>query len=164
MKEISKNYESNVFMLNPLDMLAFRFFKLFAQYESTLKEHGFFRVNGRGEILVDWDRFANIVVGPNFRDDLGAQMSSVDYILEHPPMKQTVDNHRKIIWKEVPNDDNSVQALFGHICRVRNNLFHGAKFNGTWFDPERSRLLLESSLSILEHYRTKLNHLSLDPQ
>jgi hypothetical protein len=41
----------------PLDSLAFQFFKLFAQYKSTLKERRFFRVNGN-RTQVDWNRFA----------------------------------------------------------------------------------------------------------
>ena len=57
MKETSKNTDSH------LDDLAFRFFKLFAQYESTMKERGFFRVIRQDQILVDWDRFANEIVG-----------------------------------------------------------------------------------------------------
>jgi len=141
-----------------LDKLAFRFFKLFAQYESTMKERDFFYLNRYGQIVVDWDRFANEIVGGNFRDDLGEHASAADYILQYPPMKQAVNAEGKIIWEEVSNIDRSVQMLFGHIRRVRNNLFHGAKFNGTWFDPKRSKLLLENSLLVLEHYRTWLRH------
>lgn len=152
MKETLKNTDSY------LDNLAFRFFKLFAQYESTMKERGFFKVNKPGQILVDWDRFANEIVGGNFRNDLAKHASAADYILQNPPMRQAVNSEGKIIWKEVPNNDSSVQMLFGHICRVRNNLFHGAKFNGTWFDPERSKLLLENSLLVLKYYRTWLGH------
>lgn len=140
-----------------LDELAFRFFKLFAQYESSLKERGFFRANRNGAVVVDWDRFANEAVGSTFREDLGRNDTAAEFILESPPMKQAVDNG-KIVWAEVANDEKSVQALFGHICRMRNNLFHGAKFNGTWFDPERSNALLENGLVILEHYRFWLSH------
>lgn len=71
-------------------------------------------------------------------------------------MRQDVDAQNKIVWQKVENNDKSVQALFGHICRIRNNLFHGAKFNDTWFDPERSTILLEKGLLVLEHYR---NHM-----
>lgn len=143
-------------MQKRLDNLAFRFFKLFAQYESTLKERGFFRADNRARISVDWGRFANEVVGEDFGNHLGEQASAADYILQYPPMRQSVNNAGKIIWEEVSNADRSVQMLFSHICRVRNNLFHGAKFNHTWFDPERSKQLLESSLTVLEHYRTWL--------
>ena len=39
---------------------------------------------------------------------------------------------------------------------IRNNLYHGAKFNGTWFDPERSKLLLSNALLVLETYKDRL--------
>ena len=137
-----------------LDQLAFRFFKLFAQYESTLKENGFFKSDKSGNIFVDWDRFANEVVGKNFKTELGQSASAAEYILDQPPKKQ-VDDGGKVVWADVPATDKSVQILFGHICRVRNNLFHGAKFNGTWFDPVRSEELLKHSLAVLECFRTK---------
>lgn len=152
------DYRRDVSLRESLDKLAFRFFKLFAQYESTMKEHNFFSVKNGGEISVAWDRFANEVIGADFRNSLGERASAADYILQNPPMKQSVNKDGKIIWKEVSNKDKSAQALFGHIRRVRNNLFHGAKFNGTWFDPERSRVLLENSFLILKHYRAWLGH------
>ena len=139
-----------------LDKLAFRFFKLFAQYEATLKERNYFNERS-GRIEPDWNRFASDVVGARFKQELGTISESVNYILQHSPMRQTVNDDHKIIWQEVPNDDKSVQALFGHICRMRNNLFHGAKFNGTWFDPDRSKALLNHGLVILEHYKDRLD-------
>ncbi len=139
-------------MEGKLDRLAFRFFKLFAQYESTLKERGYFYVRN-GHIFVGWDRFANEIIGHNFLNALGEVASEAEYILENPPMKQEVNNFGNIIWAEVQNNDRSVQALFSHIRRMRNNLFHGAKFNGEWFDPKRSQKLLKAGLIILEHYR-----------
>lgn len=137
-------------MQRNLDDLAFRFFKLFAQYESTMKERGLFLKGGHGQVLADWDRFVKEAVGPNFRDELGA---AADYILQNPPMKQTVNEDGEVIWENVPSDDKSAQALFGHVRRMRNNLFHGAKFNGTWFDPDRSMSLLENGLVILRYYK-----------
>ncbi len=137
-----------------LDQLAFQFFKLFAQYESTLKERGLFKSDRLGNISVDWDRFANEIVGNNFRVELAQSVHAADYILDQPPKKQIADNG-KVVWADVPATEKSVQILFGHICRVRNNLFHGAKFNGTWFDPVRSEELLTHSLAVLEHFRTK---------
>jgi hypothetical protein len=135
-----------------LDRLAFRFFQLFAQYEATMKERDYFNARS-GRIEPDWNRFANEVVGARFKQEPGTISESVNYILQHPPMRQAVNDDRKIIWQEVSNDDQSVQALFGHICRMRNNLFHGAKFNGTWFNPKRSETLLNHGLVILEHYK-----------
>ena len=137
-----------------LDQLAFSFFKLFARYEFALKERGYFQADRSGNILVDWDRFANEVVGKNFKAELGVLALSAEYILDQPPKKQVADGG-KIIWADVPATEKSVQILFGHICRMRNNLFHGAKFNGTWFDPERSKALLTHALAVLEYFRKK---------
>jgi hypothetical protein len=137
-----------------LDELAFDFFKLFAQYESSLKERGFF-IERRGQIIVDWDRFVNEEIGADFLEQLGDNRDSAVYILENPPKKQTTNETNKIIWAPVPNTERSVQILFGHISRVRNNLFHGAKFNGTWFDPERSNELLTQGLIVLRAFKHK---------
>jgi len=142
-------------MEQQLDDLAFKFFKLFAKYESSLKQRDYFQVNDNGKISVDWDSFSNEVIGNTFIDQLGDKVNSANFILESPPKRQAVNEHKKIIWEEVPNTDKSVQALFGHLCRMRNNLFHGAKFNGTWFDPERSKELLKHGLIVLEHFSGK---------
>ena len=106
-------------MSKQLDQLAFSFFKLFAQYESNLKEKGFFQANGK-KINVDWDRFANEVIGNSFLEDLGDKAQYAEFILSEPPKRQVAN--------------------------------HGAKFNGTWFDPQRSKDLIEASVIILRHY------------
>jgi hypothetical protein len=140
-----------------LDQLAFRFFKLFARFEATLKEREFYRVES-GRIVVQWDRFANEVVGDDFLADLGDKADSASYILDEPPKKQGPNEEGKIVWLDVAANDKSAQALFGHIRRMRNNLYHGAKFNGTWFDPQRSERLLGHGLVVLEHYSRWLQH------
>lgn len=136
-----------------LDRQAFRFFKLFAHYESVLKERGYFQEGENRSVIVDWDRFANEVVGTDFAETLGESSEAAEYILQNPPKRQVVDENGLIIWQEVPNTERSAQILFSHISRMRNNLFHGAKFNNTWFDPRRSNALLERALIVLEHYR-----------
>jgi hypothetical protein len=138
-----------------LDLLAFKFFKLFARYESSLKERGFFVVN-RGQVVVDWDRFANEEIGNGFLSELGNAKAASEYILENPPKKQSVNEFNEIEWVVVSNNERCVQILFAHICRIRNNLYHGAKFNGSWFNPERSNMLLSNALLILENYKDRL--------
>jgi hypothetical protein len=71
------------------------------------------------------------------------------YLLAHPPKRQVwVDG--EVTWEAVPNNEVSVQILIGHIRRVRNNLYHGGKFNGKWIDPDRSEELISKSLVVLE--------------
>jgi hypothetical protein len=81
-------------MTDELDQLAFRFFKLFAQYESALKEQGLF-AELRGNISVNWDNFANERVGKTFLDDLGTDRAAAEYILAQPPKRQAVNGHQE---------------------------------------------------------------------
>jgi hypothetical protein len=136
-------------MNSDLDRLAFRFFKLFAQYEYALKAMGYGSAGKKGQAEPTWDRFAN---------EIGIRIMAVNeepvatarqYILEQPPKRQ-IWVGGAVEWEVVGNSDKSVQALFGHLRRVRNNLYHGGKFNGRWIDPDRSRELIGNSLLILE--------------
>lgn len=140
-----------------LDQLACKFFKLFAQYESSLKERGCFRTASQNQPEADWDKFANEKIGSDFLQKLGSKSELAMYILENPPMRQVVENGQ-IVWREVSNNEKSVQALFGHIRRIRNNLHHGAKFNGTWFAPERSQKLIFNALEILIHFKGTIDN------
>jgi hypothetical protein len=54
-----------------------------------------------------------------------------DHILDEPPKKQGPNGENKIVWLDVAANDKSAQALFSHIRRMRNNLYHGGKFNDT---------------------------------
>ncbi|MGH1384324.1 hypothetical protein [Kordia sp.] len=84
-------------MSKQLDQLAFSFFKLFAQYESSLKEKGFFQARN-GKILVDWDRFANEVIGGGFMNDLGEKADYADYI---PIIQSAILLYLSIFSKEI---------------------------------------------------------------
>lgn len=135
-------------MTQQLDTLACQFFKLFAQYEYALKAMQFVSAGTNRQAEPSWDRFANeIGVLVMSLEDHQVAMAR-QYILEHPPKRQIWVNNA-LQWEIVPNDDQSVQALFGHIRRVRNNLYHGGKFNGRWIDPDRSQELIGASLCIL---------------
>lgn len=141
-----------------MDQLAFRFFKLFAQYEASLKSMGFFKVvDADGSVAVDWNRFANEVIGPDFIEQLGPEAEAAHFIFRAPPKRQVVDVAGRIGWKAVSDRDRSVQALFGHLSRMRNNLFHGSKFDGRgWIDEERSEALLSRGLRLLEFYKSRV--------
>lgn len=71
------------------------------------------------------------------------------YILDHPPKKQIIADG-VLTWSvSAPDTDLRSDRVLIYVRRVRNNLFHGGKFNGRWFEPERSELLLRHSLTIL---------------
>jgi hypothetical protein len=140
-------------MDDTLDNFAFKFFKLYAKYEYYLKANNYFQSNNSGKrIIIDWDKFVNQKIGDDYLVLLGSNSASADYILENPPSNQVVNEAGVIIWRPIINTERSAQLLFAHISRVRNNMFHGGKFNGTWFDPERN-ILLEHSLIILNTFK-----------
>lgn len=142
------NLETAELNLNELDRLAFEFFKLFAQYEYALKAMGYGRSrNGHAE--ADWDRFANEVGAQVLRLETPDVKEACDYLFRTPPKRQVWADAGHVDWATVTSQDRSAQTLFAHLRRVRNNLYHGGKFNGRWIDPDRSRELIGSSLGIL---------------
>lgn len=142
-----------IYLMNSeLDKLAFNFFKIIAQYEYALKVMKFVQTGRGGQVEPDWDRFANEIGVSLLHEPNGELSKALEYIFTQPPKRQIL-NKEVIDWETVPNDERSAQMLFSHIRRVRNNLYHGGKFNGRWFDPDRSQELLGNSLIILEELK-----------
>mgnify|MGYP007060064465 CR=1 FL=1 len=133
-----------------LDKLSYRFFKLFAQYEYALKAMGYGRAGKADAAEPDRDRFANEIGVALLQSQDQAVIDARTYLLEEPPKRQVWING-SVEWADVANVERSVQILFAHIRRVRNNLYHGGKFNGRWIDPDRSEELLSKSLILLQH-------------
>lgn len=133
-----------------LDQLAYRFFKLFAQCEYALKAMGYGRAGNANAAEADWDRFANEVGIALIQEQSEDVVEARTYLLEKPPKRQVWVNG-SVDWTVVPNNERSAQILFAHIRRVRNNLYHGGKFNGRWIDPDRSEELISKSLLLLQH-------------
>ncbi len=133
-----------------LDALAHRFFRQFSRTEYALKAVGLMtRPTGRAE--ADWKAFGDEIDQAFLalraeRDDL---RTACDYMLNRPPKKQVARDGR-LEWSDSsPQATTETALLLQYVCRVRNNLFHGGKFNGRWFDPERSEELISHALTIL---------------
>jgi hypothetical protein len=115
--------------------------------EYALKAVGLHKGNGPAE--PDWRAFAERVSGL-FDDPCNAEFSeAVEYILAYPPKKQVIEDGVLSWCATAPNTNLKSDLVLQYIRRVRNNLFHGGKFNGRWFEPERSQQLLKHSLVIL---------------
>lgn len=128
--------------------LATELFRVFAQFEYCLKVTGYC-VAGPGDAAhPDWTRFAREL--PPLSGEAGADVvAAIAYILGRPPKKQVYVD-KVLQWRVVaPQAENENDLIFLYVRRVRNNLFHGGKFNGRFFDPERSSELLEHSIMIL---------------
>lgn len=134
-------------MDDALNDLAGELFTTFARFEYALKAAGFHKGDGAAES--DWRSFAKSVSGLFDDPDAPPLKDAVQYILHHPPKKQIVEGG-KLAWAvAAPSTDLRSDLVLTYVRRVRNNLFHGGKFNGRWFEPQRSEQLLKHSLTIL---------------
>jgi len=130
-----------------LDELAKELFQVFSRTEYALKATGF--NNGDGPAEANWRNFALTV------EDLIANPTELElkdaiaFLFNAPPKKQMIKGGL-IKWeKSKPHTDSRADELLIYVRRVRNNLFHGGKFNGHWFSPGRSEPLLRYSIVIL---------------
>jgi len=131
------------------DSLANDFFRRFSRTEYALKITGYHNGDGKKEVKADWRKFAltieEVIANPTSLE----LKEAIDFIFNAPPNKQIVVNGN-LQWSSAePNTDSCADKLLIYVRRVRNNLFHGGKFNGHWFEPERSESLLKNSLIIL---------------
>lgn len=129
-----------------LDDIANEFFREFSRYEYCLKRVGL-RTESRTASAC-WKKYAAEVRGV-IENATGEVEAVVTYLKENPPRKQIIENG-ELEWSDrLPDHDNDSELILLLICRVRNNLFHGGKFNGRWFEPDRSENLIRYALTIL---------------
>lgn len=130
-----------------LDRLAAKLFHVFSRTEYALKAAGY--NNGDGNAEANWNKFALAVEGVVANPTSPELKEAIDFIFNAPPKKQIIADGI-IEWASVePNTNSRADKLLQYVRRIRNNLFHGGKFNGHWFAPERSEPLLRHSLVIL---------------
>lgn len=135
-------------MSQSLDSIAFEFFREFARCEYCLKAVGIRKPKQRNP-TADWGAFASQVtqVFDNPANDGLAE--AIRYYLQRPPKKQVLRNEL-LDWDDtLPKYKSQAELVLLLICQARNNLFHGGKFNGHWFEPQRSEELLSHGLTIL---------------
>lgn len=133
-------------MEETLDKLAIELFKTFSRFEYALKASGF--NNGEGN-APNWRNFALSIETQLQNPQTKKLRESVNFILQEPPKKQIIENGLLKWTISTPNTDSNADLILLYIRRVRNNLFHGGKFNKHWFAHERSEKLLCCSLTIL---------------
>lgn len=130
-----------------LNQLAINLFRKFARFEYALKAAGFHK--GEGDAEPDWLRFALSIDQELTSPQSDEVRTAIDFLVNQPPKKQVIKNGL-LDWKESkPSTISKADLVLIYLRRVRNNLFHGGKFNGRWFAPERSEALLRHSLVIL---------------
>jgi hypothetical protein len=131
-----------------LDDLANEFFREFSRAEYCLKAVGLCVTNKR-EAQPDWTAFSDTVRNALEQPVDADLIAAITYFNGSPPKKQVYAGGQ-LKWDPVaPGGKHAADDILILVRRVRNNLFHGGKFNGHWFEPERSERLLSASLAIL---------------
>ena len=129
-----------------LDELGVDLFYKFARIEYALKATGFH--SGEGTMAQpNWDAFALKHGGALLRDP--AIADSIKFMSDHPPKNQVIAQGR-LQWDDVQPNGNAAVELLLCVRRVRNNMFHGGKFNDHWLDPQRSQTLIEHAIKVLD--------------
>jgi hypothetical protein len=135
-------------------ILVYDFFIAFSRFECALKNSIRFANVRYNKVEANWELFTS-----SFDQDFDRSYSNelndaVSYIIENPPKIQKLQVDR-LVWEDNIIDENTVLTtiLGRHIRTIRNNLFHGGKFNGE-HEPDISRnyLLLNSAMIILEEW------------
>jgi hypothetical protein len=136
--------------------LLLEFFLVFSRFEYALKASGFHKRHPpnpphypRAE--PDWDCFA-----ARLRDKFDPNSTiklkqACEYLLDSPPNQQVILQDA-VAWETPvrPNGEGDIQFLLRMVRCVRNNLFHGGKFNiDVHEDTARTEALLRSSLTVL---------------
>lgn len=141
--------------LAPDQMGTITFWIVFARFEYALKREGY-AYGDQGSVWAHWDRLAAELNGTWNAGRTAELQAAADYFNSHPPRKQVFQNNM-LEWADsvVPNHEPELKRLLIYVRRVRNNLFHGGKFNaGFVAAPERDTALITNSLIVLDECLT----------
>ena len=144
-------YYNNTFDSIGKDIIL-EFFIAFSRFEFALKASNF--VKGGERVSANWDTFVNLIAN-DFNPNSSIELkTATHYIITNPPQVQSL-HENNIVWSKRNIEANTpiINKLRLHITDIRNNLFHGGKFNDT-FSPENSRnyVLLKSAIIILNNW------------
>lgn len=136
--------ELTYYKLDGLDKdLVLEFFGTFSYLECCLKKCGYAK-NSKHGIVICWDRFCKehkMILS-------GLDSKMITYFEEKPPKNQIISDCGRLAWEEDAHKGKcSFPRLLVLVRRVRNNLFHGGKYNVEELD--RNDVLLRYSLSVL---------------
>jgi hypothetical protein len=125
------------------------FFLFFARLEYALKESGYRKPSRKGDAQADWNRYAKE------KPTLLAKIQSGDAFAtftRRPPQKQIISHTGKLEFAPDNHGHNKIDLarLFVLLCRVRNNLFHGAKLQNPTDDITTDEKFLSAGITIME--------------
>jgi hypothetical protein len=132
-------------------LLAIQFFLFFSRFEYALKRLPKILEKGSG-VQPDWDGYAKdreyntAWLQANNNQEF---KEALLYLDAKPPKKQVFsDGELKWVAKSQESAPQSLSRALSYVRRVRNNLFHGSKFD-RFTDSSRDRELLTHCITIL---------------
>jgi hypothetical protein len=131
------------------------FFIAFARFECALKKSGYTN-GGNYFVTPNWDRFISSIRTNYNKTKPNGLSDAIDYIINQPPRIQILFDG-KLDWRPriFKSGDDEIAKLKQSICDIRNNLFHGGKFQGNYEeDISRNFILLNHSITILNFWLT----------
>jgi hypothetical protein len=140
--------------LGPEKETAIEFFAVFSRFECALKcNECIKRKNNDVRAEPNWDDYAKYFEKPEKKDiKKKIEEAAKIYLWKEPPEKQIVENG-KIKWVTAPtNEKSTISNTFDLIKIVRNNLFHGGKYEfgqDALFTKRRDEDLVQACLKIL---------------
>lgn len=122
------------------------FFMYFARTEYALKAAGWARAGARDGATADWTRVKTQlrVAG---RDECRHVFACAGILIDDPPKRQVLVGN-VLDWRAAGSSGDQYDDLVEAIKRVRNNLFHGGKFDARL--RPRSLLLMRAARDTLE--------------
>jgi hypothetical protein len=146
-------------MIDELGPVAFVFFEEFARMEFALKITEYFKGKGSGEdhlAQADWIMFAKTAEIQRLFSERATPhiRAAIKLFEENPPRVQVVTVDDKLQWRERHVKNGTVaEQVVEMVKRVRNNLFHGGKFDRQELPPLNNRTYLTAGLVILREMR-----------
>ncbi len=130
------------------------FFVTFFRFECALKASGF-ATGDIERVNPNWDAFT-ASIKQSFEDSQRNEpvSNAIEYLKNHPPGIQNYEDGQ-LGWHDrvFQSADPLINRLSLSIRDIRNNLFHGGKFNGNYQeDVSRNFLLLKHSIEILNYW------------
>jgi hypothetical protein len=130
--------------------LVLNFFLVLSRMEFALKFAGFASGDEKS-VTPDWDDFAS-KIQDKFNSQNNEKLSNaMEYYLDYPPQKQVLIND-KLDWVDaIPQKNSEIERALILVRRVRNNLFHGGKYNQQEHkETARNEQLLTQGMIILK--------------
>lgn len=142
--------------LNDKEKKIYEFFCIFSRFEYSLKRCKYLE-NG-DFVKPDWIKFSQELdrkYKQYFFENIKEEFEKAKrYLFEYPPKKQIIKNQNRLGWMggvTIVYTDQSFEKLLCLVRRVRNNLFHGGKFEtGPVDGSERNMELINSSIIVLK--------------